>query len=59
MLDPGPLALRIGSKAGDIIREVNRRQLRMRYNIDEYLGENNRLGEILIQRGSHQIMLRF
>ena len=59
VLDPGPLALRIGLKAGDVIREVNGRQLQTGDDIDEFLRQNSRSGAILVQRGSRQIMLRF
>ena len=59
MIDPGPLAVRIGLKAGDIILEANGRQLRTGNDIDEFLRQNSRRGAILIQRGSRQIMLRF
>ena len=59
VIDPGPLAVRIGLKAGDIILEANGRQLRTGNDIDEFLRQNSRRGAILIQRGSRQIMLRF
>ena len=59
VIDPGPLAVRVGLKAGDIIREANGRQVQTGYDINEFLRQNNRRGEILIQRGSRQIMLRF
>ncbi|MDG1424566.1 MAG: PDZ domain-containing protein, partial [Paracoccaceae bacterium] len=59
VIDPGPLAVRVGLKAGDIIRKANGRQVQTGYDIDEFLRQNNRRGEILIQRGSRQIMLRF
>ena len=59
VIEPGPLAVRIGLKTGDIIREVNGRKVQTGNDIDDFLGENNRRGEISIQRGPRQIKLRF
>ena len=59
VIEPGPLAVRIGLKTGDIIREVNGRKVQTGNDIDDFLGKNNRRGEILIQRGPRQIKLRF
>lgn len=59
VLNPGSLASRVGVQAGDIIRKVNGQPLRTGHDLDDLLLQNNRRGEILIQRGSRQIMVRF
>ena len=41
VIDPGPLVVRIGLKAGDIILEANGRQLRTGNDIDEFLRQNS------------------
>lgn len=59
VVNPGALASRVGVKGGDIIKQVNGRPLVTGYDLDDFLSQNNRRGEIVLQRGTRQFVVRF
>ncbi len=59
VLDPGPVAGRIGLRAGDILQAANDEVFGSAAELDDILKKNARAGSLLIQRGSQRIKLRF
>ncbi|MDF1729319.1 MAG: serine protease, partial [Sulfitobacter sp.] len=59
VLDPGPYGARVGLRAGDISRAVNRVTLTETPLLAELFGGQVRRFSLLVQRGDRRVCLRF
>ncbi len=59
VLDPGPFAIRIGLREGDILQAVNNQAFGSAAEFDHILKKNEHAGSLIIQRGTQRIKLRF